>query len=1749
MRTADTVNRKVRDRAALGEEYQTIAKSVGELERAEQLGADPTGKRATQLEQLRGRMREMEAAAAPAKKEIAAAPGLRPAAQYVREAREGVREVLPVDERFEQSLTGQIISGLGQAAGTLPLYAIPGAGPGVTIGQMYQQGYDDAKAHGADDATASNAGLANVPAAALDVAADRLVIGKILKPLKGKMTVGDVAKAVAASALGQGASEGAQQVWQNAIAKKLEGYDPERPLDDQVINSVIVGAIVGGVASGVGMASTAATRSEGRDGSPSRPSPESPIAPEADEQAKVFGDLPSEETDAAETPAPAKEAAGAGEQVAADNFAELTTAHIDEPATPESQTAAPEEAAVPGEDPADSVSAEVSPSTPPETLASAVAERSGAETEVDKPTDVNAPDYEAKLAAWKATQKPEPKGRSLRIAARPDGVVDVLDALQELGGMPAPPKGATGGEWNGFKDAFGAGLARLLVRRKGYDATAAMADVLAQLDEHGLHYESADDLYRAVKQATVDRKKATDAMRGEQDQAKFSAAMFQNDRGRGVAGGKPMNSDQFVVGQRFAVRGEPFEVTAVDADSGAVTVRDGPRFGTQVLPASTTVYPDKGSIRSAPKAKVGEDAPFARRSSSEDPAQQDMFGGGETGGDTTFNLAGETGTDFAGHMDERAAAADAKRRQERDQGTLFAQRMPQAKVEGRAQLAQVQAQWRANAQRIAPGLMQKFRLQFGHPEQLVAMGRAERRSLTGFEEAAYLAHEKILFLFDQALQKRTELGTLINLVHEMGHAHWDTLSAARQSELIEQWRRETAQRVGPLYARGGRLKRGVAHGVEASVKEWYAERLAWSNSAWARRRIDVGAPVADGLIGRMAQQFRQLLLKLRDYVGKLRGDTIDTDFRAFLDQTERFSDQPSAIGAQLEPAYARRTPAQVGEDFARNAKAWLVRNFTSAGGLPKPVLEAKLAKDARMAAVAKQIEFALRDLDRAVHVVHGGFAAMTTAELRRMNDVLGGRVPASALDPRLQAPIATMRNQIDILSRRLIREGAIDGAVVAKVAGNVGFYLNRSYRKFDDPKWAKKVPDAVLNRARTFIAAQLQAQNPLFPVNPAEVEGYVQYLLTKDVDGPEAFFRAPREGAKDLRVLTPRKEIPPELRDLLGEYHDPRVNYVRSVAKTAQILEAHKFLVDVRRMGLGRWLFDRPIKDATGDYITPIAPKGSESMGALAGLYTTPEIAQAFQGQFASADDALRWWIRVNAWAKISKTVLSPVTQVRNVLANFGFLVANGHWRADAAADVMTAMRADFGKGDTPASRNYLSRLARMGVVGESVSAGELREALGDAGARMQGFQELTDTWAARAAKLPFAAANRMYRLGDEVFKIYAFENERRAWAKADPALTAEQLDTIAAARVRNTLPTYSLIPKATRAVRRYALTGSFLSFPSEIVRTTWHTIRYATTDMQNPNPRVKAMGAKRLAGIVAVAALPAAATAISRWLTNVDADDERDVRRFLPSWNRNAALYHKGNDGRGRYRLVDVSYLDPWNYLKKPVTALLQGKDWETALRDSAIETLSPFADEGVVTKVLLDVARNVDSNGRPIANPQAPFLDRTKAQLAHVWEAFEPGAVTQAKRIVKAARGESSDTGRMYVLEDEVAAVLTGARSQSIDVGDALLFRAKRFANETTQAELIYRQVRDRNAPEGDQAAARVKMENVRRTLYAKLADDVQAAQRIGLSQGEAFMALRAGGIGEQDAALVLTGGYVPYQGNPFNRGKALQTVLQGR
>jgi hypothetical protein len=246
LRLADTLGRNV-----LGElDAPDLVSARRGLERAEdtlravsrgRMKADPG------YEVIRDRARAEVARLTPAQQPaldaIAAKPGLIPAAKKVGEFRQAVREVYPVDAEVQESIPGQVVQGVGQALGGIPLF-LTGLGLPASAAQLFDQGYQEATQSGADLETAAAAGLANVPAAVLEQVGDKFQLGSMVKALRGNAKgAKQIVKTALNAFAGEAGTEALQQGHQNAVAQAL--YDKDRQLTEGMGTAALVGGLTG----------------------------------------------------------------------------------------------------------------------------------------------------------------------------------------------------------------------------------------------------------------------------------------------------------------------------------------------------------------------------------------------------------------------------------------------------------------------------------------------------------------------------------------------------------------------------------------------------------------------------------------------------------------------------------------------------------------------------------------------------------------------------------------------------------------------------------------------------------------------------------------------------------------------------------------------------------------------------------------------------------------------------------------------------------------------------------------------------------------------------------------------------------------------------------------------------------------------------------------------------------------------------------------------------------------------------------------------------------------------------------------------------------------------------------------------------------------------------------------------------------------------------------------------------------------
>ena len=835
------------------------------------------------------------------------------------------------------------------------------------------------------------------------------------------------------------------------------------------------------------------------------------------------------------------------------------------------------------------------------------------------------------------------------------------------------------------------------------------------------------------------------------------------------------------------------------------------------------------------------------------------------------------------------------------------------------------------------------------------------------------------------------------------------------------------------------------------------------------------------------------------------------------------------------------------------------------GGLPESARVAKEQElDQQMAAHAFDMASAEKDFRKALADTGKRYEDLNPAAVKELNDLLqnpDADIPRLAAAAKIPEPIglalAAMRRHMDLLSQKLMDVGAVPEGLHETFEENKGFYLKRQYQVFADPKWSEKVDKEIVNRFKSWVTQELtpkKGPNKGVAPSPEQVDALTKSLLVDGTaaENPIKFLSESRLGAKDLSILKGRKEIPPELRALWGEYQDPIVNYVNTVASMTHLLTRHQFLTRVAKEGIGDLFFR---KEDLHKYAERFPEAGgavtfseSDNMGPLKDLYTNREIKEAFTDTFSNKNSSalMQMYMKGLVVTKYGKTVLSPVTHARNTWGNVGFVIANGHWRAGHGWNALKAIR-----DDTPAGREYYRRLTELGIVGESISGNEVAAAARDAlgGRELASVAKgpfVTDTMLAAAAKKGADAMTRLYHAEDAVFKIYAFENEKARYAEAYPHWTPKEIEQHAANIVRATYPTYSKVAPWIKALRNLPI-APFVSFPAEVVRTTINTLRIGIGELADK--RTRAIGATRLAGLAAAATLSAGIAGLTRAMFGVSQDEEDALRRHLPEYQKDSRLIYFGRDEKGRPKFIDASRTDPHSHLTDALIAFGHGKDTTDGLKKATGELSKPFTQEELFSRALLDVARNerggpLSDAGGKVYNEQDATGAKARKIGERLIEPFNPGAYSQGRKIMMGLTGKTEEkSGKAYDAGNETQKLVTGQGFEKVDLENSLRYKA--LAVDKAQADaahVVNEKIKARGAVSpADLEAARQQTNAARAKLMDEFQRDVKAAERLNMSKGEIVRTLKAAGLSDADVAQALGAPLQPYLPKPNPLGTA--------
>jgi len=526
-------------------------------------------------------------------------------------------------------------------------------------------------------------------------------------------------------------------------------------------------------------------------------------------------------------------------------------------------------------------------------------------------------------------------------------------------------------------------------------------------------------------------------------------------------------------------------------------------------------------------------------------------------------------------------------------------------------------------------------------------------------------------------------------------------------------------------------------------------------------------------------------------------------------------------------------------------------------------------------------------------------------------------------------------------------------------------------------------------------------------------------------------------------------------------------------------------------------------------------------MSPLNGLYTTPEIAKAFAQKIGTGDaieaalgtelgpvvkGVYETYMKALSSVKWLKTIGSVATHAKNVTGNVWFMMSNGYYNPKKYAEAFSVLK-NSSKEDL---RNKLDEYIRAGIIDQSAALGEIKAMFADAD-----FDTAIEN---RLKKNPFQKVKtgvkklgqkmtKAYQLEDDFFKIISYENEKDRYSNASfdkpfNQLTVDQQNIVkdkASEITKNILPNYSRIPGLVKLLKAVPVTGTFVSFQAEAYRTAYNTVALAANELKSKNNKVKAIGAKRLAGIASSQAAKLGLMALmGTVISGGDDEDEDDglkknAKLFVAPWSKDSDLVLL-DYGNGKMSYIDFSASDPHGGIKKAYNAAMSGKSITESFTNGLTQLLEPFMKEDMLLNVITDIKDNKNAYGGKLYNESDTEVNKINAIMDRVYKAFEPGTITTVRKVV------GSDDVR-----NELAGQLTGYKISTVDVNKQLGFKMNELKDLSGEAKKLYSSAFykfEDGSITGDELDKTYDQANKsQKDVYNKMMDYMKAASFLGV------------------------------------------------
>ena len=709
------------------------------------------------------------------------------------------------------------------------------------------------------------------------------------------------------------------------------------------------------------------------------------------------------------------------------------------------------------------------------------------------------------------------------------------------------------------------------------------------------------------------------------------------------------------------------------------------------------------------------------------------------------------------------------------------------------------------------------------------------------------------------------------------------------------------------------------------------------------------------------------------------------------------------------------------------------QNFKSGGPFNVQTRNELKKLDGLNKSAKKSTDIFLKDLDRSMYkLADAGFNDIlfntNTANqaLRYWSNVLEymrGNIKLNELPKSLQSSSLAVRKLIDNYTTELspiLKTMNVKDDIIK----NMGRYLHQGYEIFKNNKY--RADKETYNAAIDYFIKLQRSFNKNISPSDAKIEAtaMVNRILTigrGEGSTPAQRLKSIANAAQELKIpkttfnkfFGDEQVLPDEIAKLLGKVEDPKQIIMDTIVEMAHTANSFKAYKEIADFGIDNFIFRN-----RRDYIEFAKKNGITSPRDLVEIkvskpynldlqkifktgkepmLTLPEIAKAMSDNTLIMDQLLKLpfmksALAIKAGIQMNKTVLSLMTQMRNITTAAMFATANGHVGSGASvADNFRILFDDLvGKTKDPKKlKEILEEALDNGAIDSSTIAQELEQMIPElmGGSKIPtGIKDgkLTATTILQGGTSDNVFAHlfsnkgalgrvvgksmEAYQLGDNLWKLFGYNYVK---SQLTPALrnlddvkkyfrqvykydfkpvradgTKKSLDDavkeIAGIEIRDTYPNYSMIPTFVQNVRKFPFAGNFVAFVSEMYRNSFQIVRGGMRKLQSDNPYIRQIGARQLIGWTTTVGIATPVVMDSaQKMTGITKEMYQAYKdRFAPDYEKASDLIPVTKQKEDRsWKASNFSYLVPYADVAAPFKAAIQrfrqGKDTDQDTAD----------------------------------------------------------------------------------------------------------------------------------------------------------------------------------------------------------------------